>query len=383
MSEMRKVCRALAAVGLVGWLLSTAAAAPWDKLISSRRVEADPRKSYDLKDSNGPWMILACSFSGPKADQQARDLVLELRQRYKLPAYRYDKKFDLGEELYGLGVDKYGNPKRMKYVRDNAAVEEIAVLVGDYPSAEDPDAQATLKRLRYYQPECLKLGGGRQTARSLAGWRAFEAAMLHPGSEKKQRGPMGRAMVVNNPLLPREYYVPQGLDEVVLRANEGVEHCLLDCPGRYTVMVAHFIGRSKLILQEKDAEQSLSLMKKTKADDSPLVKAAENAHLLTVALRRRGVEAYEFHDRGASIVTVGSFNSYGTPRPDGVTELDPRIVKIMEMYKGASAQYPGGAAMPQRLKELPDIPFDIQPIIVQAPKRPINSPQRRQTASRN
>jgi hypothetical protein len=383
MSEKRNVCQALMSLGLVGWLSCTAGAAPWDKLISSRRVEADPKKSYDLRDSNGPWMILACSFSGPKAEQQARELVLELRRRYKLPAYQYEKKFDLGEEVYGLGVDKYGNPKRMKYARGKAEVEEIAVLVGDYPSADDPEGQATLKKLKYYQPECLKMGNGKETARSLAGWRAIQAAVLSSDSEKRKKGPMGHAFVTTNPLLPPEYYVPQGLDEIVLKANEGVEYCLLECPAKYTVMVAHFTGRSRIILHQKDAEQGLSLMKKTKADDSPLVKATENAHRLTVALRRRGVEAYEFHDRNASIVTVGSFNSYGTPRPDGVTELDPRIVKIMETYKGRPAEYPGGLATPQRLQELPDVPFDVQPIIVQAPKRPINAPLRRQTASRN
>ena len=72
-----------------------AAAAPWDKLLATNRVDADPEKEYPLTEQNGPWTILACSFSGPHAAQQAHDLVLELRRRYKLPAYVYEKKFNL------------------------------------------------------------------------------------------------------------------------------------------------------------------------------------------------------------------------------------------------------------------------------------------------
>ena len=44
---------------------------------------------------------------------------------------------------------------------------------------------------------------------------------------------------------------------------------------------------------------------------SKLEEAAYNAHLLVVALRKQGVEAYEFHDRHESLVTIGSFDSVG------------------------------------------------------------------------
>ena len=91
-----------------------------------RLLEQDePRKTADsaptktclaLTDANGPWMILAASFSGSGADQQARDLVEELRTRYKLPAYVYQKEFDFSKPLQGRGVDRYGDPQAMKYV---------------------------------------------------------------------------------------------------------------------------------------------------------------------------------------------------------------------------------------------------------------------------
>ena len=66
-------------------------------------------------------------------------------------------------------------------------------------------------------------------------------------SGRSGRGPMGRAFFTRNPLLPREYFVPKGVDDFVAKMNQGVEHSLLDCPGRYTVQVATF--RGKTILQ--------------------------------------------------------------------------------------------------------------------------------------
>jgi hypothetical protein len=43
-------------------------------------------------------------------------------------------------------------------------------------------------------------------------------------------------------------------------------------------------------------------------DNDPLVIAGDHAHKLATALRARGWEAYEFHDRHESYVTVGSFD---------------------------------------------------------------------------
>ena len=57
--------------------------------MTPNRVEADPDRPYPVKEENGPWMIMACSFSGDGAEKQAKDLALELRKRYKLEAYTH------------------------------------------------------------------------------------------------------------------------------------------------------------------------------------------------------------------------------------------------------------------------------------------------------
>ncbi len=346
------------ALGVFGWVASASAAGPWDKLLTANRVEADPQKSYNVAEQNGPWMIMTCSFSGEKAREQAKELALELRKRYKLPAYVYEKKFDFGKDLQGRGVDKFGQPRKMKYFRGITEVDEIAVLVGDYPSVDDPEAQETLRKLKYYQPDCLAPKEGKATARNLATLRWIQNAILPDDNEKKKRGPMANAFITTNPVLPSEYYVPKGLDPLVIKANEGVKHSLLECPGEYTVQVAHFTG--KVVVKHDE----IAAIEHGKDIDSQLAKATLMAHELTEALRMKGYEAYEFHDRYASIVTVGSFNSVGTPRADGKIEIDPGVKAVMDQFKSDQST-PGAITA----KSLVGIPFDPQPILVHVPRR--------------
>jgi hypothetical protein len=153
----------------------------------------------------------------------------------------------------------------------------------------------------------------------------------------RDRGPMAQAFFTRNPLLPPEFFVPKGVDPFVAKMNEGVEHSLLDCPGRYTVQVATF--RGKTILQTSAVEETRQTSfwnRRKKADDrNPLVEAAENAHLLAEELRGHGFEAYEFHDRTESIVTIGSFAQAGQSLPDGRTVPAPAVQRIIETFGAA------------------------------------------------
>ncbi len=137
---------------------------------------------------------------------------------------------------------------------------------------------------------------------------------------------MRNAFITTNPLLPPDYYAPKGVDKLVLDMNKGVKWSLLDCPGRYTVKVATFGGQ--VVLDQKKIQQ----IEQGSKMKSRLVDAADKAHNLTLALRAKGVEAYEFHDRYQSIVTVGNFSSVGKRLPDGKIDLDPALYAIMEKY---------------------------------------------------
>ncbi len=333
-------------------------AGPLDNLFVAGRVEADPDKDYQLTKENGPWLVLASTFSGANAYEQAHELCLELRREYKVPAYLYSKTFEHEVGNNGRGVDRFGDPLELKYKKGDETTE-IAVLAGDFPALDDSQAQKTLERIKNASPECLRLDPNRPTAQNLASWRLF-FGMAHDAHQKK--GPMWKAFLIANPLLPKDYFAPRGLEKFLVDMNQGRPYTLLKCPGKYTVQVAHFTGHVEIDPKKiRDIENGKDLGKK-------LEEAGEKAERLTKLLREKEFEAYVFHDRNASIVTIGSFDSVGTPRPDGKTEIHPEIHRIMQVF-GAETTPEGG----QRLRQLANIPFDMQPIPVEVPRASISA----------
>jgi hypothetical protein len=309
-------------------------------------------------------MILAHTFRGPNADRRAQELALELRKEYKLEAFTFAKQFDYTAPVIGAGVDPYGRPKRMRYANDEK-VREVAVLVGDFATVDEPAVEKALEKIKFARPKSLS-STGRAATESDSAWTKMRQRMMLKNNDRR-KGPMAMAFVTNNPMLPREYFAPTGLDPLVLKMNEGVKHSLLDNPGNFSVKVATFTGRSAL--------GSAAIAKyEREGKASALVEAAEKAHEMCESLRKKGYEAYEFHDRYASFVTVGSFNTTGTPRADGKIEIDPRIYALIKTFRAEETQLPQGAegrALGTQLKYTAGIPHDIQPWIVAVPKTTI------------
>ncbi len=372
--------RALAVAGtwalVVGSLVSPAAAAPWNNLFT--RVEADPHKDYKLTANQGPWMIMAASFSGDGADQQARDLVLELRRKHKINAYVYDKVFDFSEPVAVSGLTPSGEQRMGRYQRNHRASDgrqrEIAVVCGDYLEVDDTNAQRMLRQLKYAKFDCLGQAG-KPDARNLAALRDMQKKVNQAAggrhADKALKGPLGNAFITTNPMLPDEYFVPKGLDPLVIEMNKDVKHSLLKCQGKYTVKVATFNG--SVVIDPKRIKQIQSAGPVAKSDK--LAEGTQKAHDITVALRELGYEAYEFHDLHCSMVTIGSFDSLGNTRSDGKLDVDARIQKIIATFgprvdgkPGEPATFVGGQ------KQLPAVKgakFDMAPIVVQVPQQSI------------
>ena len=341
MSSQRWLELSLLGVGLVLGLSSPTKAAPWDKLFTTVRVEAEPNKTYTLTEENGPWLIMACSFNGDDARQQANALVYELRKRYKLPAYVYAKKFDFGDEDLARSNQLTPGPRR-KYA-SGSGVEEIAVMVGDYEHVDDSAAQKTLHDLKYAQPDCLKPKEGKAPSLSLATWRGLQSeAHRVLGIEEREKGPMGHAFITTNPLRPKSYYANKGIDKFIEQINADNPYSLLKCPGKYTVQVATFHGQVTI-----DQMKIRELQRSQSFDGGALAQAGEKAVQLAEALRMKHYEAYVLHDRYASIVTVGSFNSVGTPRPDGRIEINPQMHDIMQRFSATPAPGNSGGWCPR------------------------------------
>ena len=158
-------------------------------------------------------MVFAASFAGEGSQADAHDLVMELRSRFHLPAYTHKEHFDFRNPLIGRGLNQDLKPKRMKHNR-SIEFDEVAVLVGDFHSVNDASLQKVLKLLKYTHPKCLQLDAGEDTTLRFAGLRSLQRR-LKGDERKRKKGPMGNAFVTRNPLLPKEYFVPRGVDQFV------------------------------------------------------------------------------------------------------------------------------------------------------------------------
>jgi hypothetical protein len=243
-----------------------------------KSVEADPKKEYLLTEMEGPYLIFVAAFSGLNAQQDAHSLVLELRKTRKWNAYVYKKEFvfDVNKDFNQARNPYTGRTARYK---NTSGGTEFAVLIGNFPSVDDNQFEKTLADVRKYQPASLK--------------------------NKGVPTPFSMAFGLSNPMLPPENQ--RGVvDPFIESINIKRPYTLLRNPRRYTVQIATFTGHTVY----PDHSTLLDKLQPNNSKMSKLEMGEQAAVALCKALRERGVEAYEFHDRYASIVTVGSFDRH-------------------------------------------------------------------------
>jgi hypothetical protein len=350
------------------------------------------QESLQLTQRAGPWLIMCASFSGEDGQQQAYRLAKELREKNRLDAYVYSHQFDfseevaskgLGWEVVDMGGDKRLRPKQMRPAGD-AQFEEVAVLVGDFPSLDDSKAQRTLAQIKTLQPETIiqydmeeAANGSTLAGARLRAWRDFATSRSHDPNDRS-KGPLKAAFIMPNPLLPDEYFEARKVDYAVLNWNKDQPYSLLNNPGNYSVKIASFGGESTFELDEiEQAKAEDAWRKKTRKgrSDSKLVEAAKKATVLTAFLRNQNIEAYEFHDRHESYVCIGSFDWIAKTDRNGIKQNNPDVVETIMKYKGSMVSLPGRPAA-MRSYPLPDklvqagIACDVQPLPVLVPKTP-------------
>lgn len=342
-----------------------------------KKIEADPNKDYRLSQKEGPWLILVTTFAGQEAEQRAKELAFDLRKNFRLKTYVHKTVIDLSKKIDGLywndkksGDERTGKLERQKMRNLNGGkFEEVSVLVGDFHSVEDPTAKKTLERVKSIRPTAYSRKGTRATNQFIGAMR--ELVNMN-NSKKSSKGPFRLAFMIPNPTLPEEYFSGDGVDHFILNLNKRVTNSLLDCPKPFSVRVATFRGDVSFNLKEIEEKKKEFNLKRMLGGGlkSKLTEAADKAARLCKALRKRGIEAYEFHDRHESYVCVGSFDWVGKPRRDGKQEINPYVLKVIEMYKGYDAKIPGlsGLLQPRSLPELPKVTFDLQPVAVKVPQ---------------
>lgn len=326
------------------------------RMFGKQTTSAKEKKPYALSELEGPWMILAATFAGPTGQQQAMALAKEFREDYDLPAFIHEENFDFSQPLETDGQDQ----RRMRYA-NGQAYQAYAVLVGEYDSVHHPELLKTLDQIKTATPRAFDMEGNTQDDSPLAAIRQLHRKWI--GMKKSgPKGPMANAFATRNPILPDDFFSPPEVDSFVYGLNKEVEHSLLDNPGRFTVVVRTFQGLSTFVDGKHEKE--------FKPSGDRLNHFAEQAHLLVTELRKEGVEAWEFHDRTRSLVTVGSFDTLGEETVDGGFRYAPGIQRTMEKYS-AGTRYerrPDGR-MAIVANHRKSIPFDVKPAPIAVPQR--------------
>ena len=307
------------------------------------QVDADPSKDYQICPEAGSWLICATSYVGPQAAQLAHEMVLEMRSRFKMPAYVLNR----GEEerrkqeaeLAGL-KQQYEALNAMKRQNNEPEVplprryapriqDQCAVLVGGY---KDQDAAyhalKDFKKLPSPSSERLcpvilqvPVNGGGNAQGAFA-------------------NPFVQAFVVPNPTVAHARQGNEQEDKFLRRLNSGEKYSLLKCKKPYTLMVAAFQGLHTIQATSASSANEGFFDKIFGSSQGEMLAASgQNAQNLTEALRKLSFEAYVLHMREGSVVTIGGFDR----------EDDPQI-KTIEQSLATRIQYGQGIQLlPQAL----------------------------------
>ncbi len=343
-----------------------------------------------LSERSGPWLVMCASFSGDAGIRKAENLAEELRGRHGLKAYVFRHEFDHTEKLQSNAIPTWTideNSATEHHIvqakmepATTASYEEVAVMVGDFPTIDDAQAQKTLSKIKTLTADSMdaSLTGAAESdlsAERIRQWRSNSENL--PAGTTTGNGAFRAAFLLPNPLLPDEYFESQKLDDFVIKLNKSreIKHSLLNNPGVYTVRVASFQGESTFNLGEiEETERELKWLRrnKKKVQSSKLAEASMKAHLLTQEFRKLGVEAYEFHDRNESFVCLGSFDWIVREDGQGNKTQNPEVVELILKYKGKIHNFPGrpNTIVPYSLPSLAKekIVCDAQPYPVLVPK---------------
>ena len=271
------------------------------------KVDYNPDRDYAVTDRHGPWMIMVATLHKPGFDrpddlekdredesvarEAAKKLVLDLRAK-NIPAYVFElKKSRESVET----VDRLGRRQTRRTIGDDA---QISVLAGNYESTNSESAVQTLRWIKRFQPPSF---GDKAIYKRIG-----------------DNGPLAGAFLTVNPLLSAEEVRERTIDPEYVKLmrylNAGNAFSLADCGGAYTLRVRTFRGNSSVKAARKNSRRTISV-------NEGLNDAGRDATRLCESLRKRGVEAYLWHDRYESYVSVGAF---GSPTDPGVAALKKR-----------------------------------------------------------
>jgi hypothetical protein len=272
-------------------------------------VDADPSKDYTIKPDAGPWVILAATYVRDDAPKLAHDLILELRSKYNMTAWLWNK----GEEERQQQRERW---RKLHEQYKDAQVplrgfridEQCAVLIGGYKDIDA--ARRELDRIKNLKPPA---------DRNLM-HLFFRVNPVKVGNEEMGQvegayvSPFIRSFVTRNPTVPVDRRAEARDDPFLKKLNADESYSLLKCRKPVTLVIATFQGMSVYESDSKETGGFLSKLLSPKTPDT-LGLSAMNAHNMAEFLSKAGwSEVFVLHMRTGSLVTVGGFDSKEDPQ---------------------------------------------------------------------
>lgn len=322
-----------------------------------------PIEPYLLQRHNGPFMVMAHTFRGPDAARYAQALAMELRNQHGLPAYVYFLRFQPGHSnirnVPPTAPPQVRSGENVVPPESFRSYDEAAVLVGDCKTIDDSEKVLhQVKKLRSAVldglPSIWTWRKGKGLTRAMLTTNPLVASQeLFPAQERRAhiaaqaRGGPGLVaapgQTVDPSVLTAGFESAHEADPLLKQMNSG-PNSVLQCPGPLVLEVATFMGRSTTDLKDPQFQNDSFLRQ------SPLAAAADKAEHLVSSIGRcksvtGGYKAYVFHDRTASRVYLGPFQSPQdprllallTPNASGMSQLNE---VSMELLKRGFTQLP-------------------------------------------
>jgi hypothetical protein len=292
-----------------------------------------------VTDQAGPWMILAASYTGQPARGQAEELATEIRARYNLPAYVFNRtgaerrreqervaklKEERRQQIVAAGLPA-DTPVHIKTIRIE---DQYAVLVGGYK--DDVMARKDLDRIRTLKPSDKYLKSA---------YVPDEKGKMH----EEAINPFQSAFVCRNPAIPIEKPAQDtGPDPRLKQYNADESYSLLKCGKPWTLVVKVYKGASMIQAQGSSGSvmERMGLARKSgellNANGNEAHKVAEVLRTKPKQVRTQQVgvsfDAFVMHTEYNSYVTIGAFDS-----PD-----EPQVTQTMQAFLN-EMERPGSA----------------------------------------
>jgi hypothetical protein len=289
------------------------------------RVEADPNKQYFLTPAAGPYIICVKGFIGENAQKLANQLTLHLRQQ-GYPAYVFDYTAEEERKAREMLAERYRMAPELARTRRVRIEKQWGVMIGGYQDMESASKDiAKVKKLPWSE--------------------AGTDGVVDSQGQILRVSPYAHAFATRNPLVPVQPVDPTSPDPLWKDLNAGRPYNLLKCGKAWTLAIKQFQG-GNIVQPRSGASDFLTKLgfgsKSSDLLDASAKQAEEVARLLRAM--KPPLDAYVLHTRGASIVTVGAFDSFDDPRLKqmqqqlrggalkGLSGTDPQVAQLFRFF---------------------------------------------------